>query len=127
MEKLALTIGGATIPVPTGIQHINNTATGEYGEKLLQIGVTLMLTLVVLAALFYLVWGGIDWILSGGDKEGIAKARAKIMYAIIGIAVAFLSFFIITAIGYIFNVNLIFNPGIGSTNSTCDPAVDPAC
>ena len=122
MKLLTLSINGEDIVAPTGIQHINNAATGQYGEHFLQIAVTIMLMLVVLAALFYLVWGGIDWIMSGGDKEGISKARAKLTYAIIGIAVAFLSFMIISVIGHIFNIQLIFNPGVGAGGPpTCPP------
>lgn len=117
MTTLALSIDGTPIPAPTGIAHITTNSVGPFGGNILALGVTLMLTLIVLAALFYLVWGGIDWIMSGGDKEGIAKARAKITYALIGIAVAFLSFFIINVVGGTFNVYLIAFPSSNAVPS----------
>jgi hypothetical protein len=38
-----------------------------------------------LAALFFLLLGAIAWITSGGDKDAVSKAQAKIQAAIIGV------------------------------------------
>lgn len=40
-----------------------------------------------LLLLFYLVWGGIQWITSAGDKGQVEKARNKITQAIVGLLV----------------------------------------
>ncbi|MFS8158905.1 MAG: hypothetical protein ACMG6E_01585 [Candidatus Roizmanbacteria bacterium] len=40
-----------------------------------------------LAALLYLLWGSLDWVMSGGDKDKVDKARQKIMAALIGVIV----------------------------------------
>lgn len=40
-----------------------------------------------LSALLYLLWGSLDWIMSGGEKEKVQKAREKIMNALIGVIV----------------------------------------
>lgn len=40
------------------------------------------------------VWGAVQMIMSGGDKEAIAKARSKITWAIIGVTLLALSYFI---------------------------------
>jgi len=40
-----------------------------------------------LSALLYLLWGSLDWIISGGEKEKVEKARSKIMNALIGVIV----------------------------------------
>lgn len=50
----------------------------------------IMRFVVVVAALlvfFYLIWGGIEWITSGGDKGQTEKARNKITAAIIGLVI----------------------------------------
>lgn len=39
-------------------------------------------------------WGAVQMILSQGDKEAVGKARSKITWAIIGIALLSLSYFI---------------------------------
>jgi len=40
------------------------------------------------------VWGAVQMIMSGGDKEAIAKARSKITWAITGVVLLSLSYFI---------------------------------
>ena len=47
-----------------------------------------------IAFVLMFVWGAIQMILSGGDKEAIAKARTKITWAIIGVVLMSLSYFI---------------------------------
>lgn len=50
-----------------------------------------------------LVWGGLRYILSGGDSKKITDAKNTILYAIIGLIIAFLSYaiirFVLNAIG----------------------------
>lgn len=55
----------------------------------------IILVIAVVIALFYLIWGGIKWIVSGGDKAGVETARNHIIAALIGLAVAFLAFFLL--------------------------------
>ncbi len=43
---------------------------------------------LLVAAAFYLVWGGFDFIFSGGVEEKVKSGRQKIQYALIGVAVA---------------------------------------
>lgn len=40
-----------------------------------------------LLTFFYLVWGGVDWIMSQGDSGKVEAARKKITHAVIGLAV----------------------------------------
>src|SRR6266704_2597138 len=58
--------------------------------------VTFILIVAVLIALFFLIWGGIRWITSGGDKAKVESARGTIIAAIIGLVIAFLAFFILS-------------------------------
>lgn len=53
----------------------------------------------------YFVWGAVDWILSGGDKEKVASARKKMTHAIIGLVLLSLSFVIINIVGQIAGFN----------------------
>ena len=50
-----------------------------------------------------LIWGGIRYITSGGDSKKVTDAKNTILYAIIGLIVAILSFaivnFVINAVG----------------------------
>ncbi|PIR64185.1 MAG: hypothetical protein COU64_00515 [Candidatus Pacebacteria bacterium CG10_big_fil_rev_8_21_14_0_10_40_26] len=53
---------------------------------------------MVLAALLvfmYLIWGGIEWITSGGDKGKTESARNKITAAVLGLIVLAASYAIL--------------------------------
>lgn len=62
--------------------------------------VTILLILAVILALFFLIWGGIRWILSGGDKAKIEQARSTIIAALVGLVIAFLAFFILNTVTF---------------------------
>lgn len=50
----------------------------------------------VLLTFFYLIYGGFDWITSGGDKAKTDKARQKIQAAVIGLILVAASYAILT-------------------------------
>ena len=54
-------------------------------------------------AVFMLMWGGLRYITSGGDSKKITDAKNTVLYAIIGLIIAFLSYaiinFVLNAIG----------------------------
>jgi uncharacterized protein YacL len=68
--------------------------------------ITTILVIAVLIALFYLIWGGIAWITSGGDKANVEKARGRIIAAIVGLVIAFLAFFILSLVLQVFGLSL---------------------
>lgn len=53
---------------------------------------TIGLTIGIIAVLIMLVWGAFEWIMSGGDKDAVGKARGKIINALIGLAVMAVAF-----------------------------------
>lgn len=63
---------------------------------------TFVLAIGVLLVFLYLIWGGIDWITSGGDKGKTESARNKITAAIIGLIVMAAAYAILTlALGFL--------------------------
>lgn len=103
IEKIALSTPGdfGITPIP-GMKDGGLTTL----EGIIQWGITMLLIASALLALFFLIAGGIQWASSGGDKAGLESARKKITYAIIGLAVVFLSFMLIKVIGNVFRLNL---------------------
>ena len=75
--------------------------------------------IAVVAALFYLIWGGLKWLTSAGDKTALQGAREHIVAAIIGLIIIFLSYLILNFILAFFLPNLNLNsltiPNIGGT------------
>ncbi len=59
---------------------------------------TYLLIAGALVAIIFLIWGGIKWITSGGDKTKVESARHTIIGAILGLIVVFASFLIISVV-----------------------------
>lgn len=83
-----------------------NIKANDFGKYIGNV-FSLLLAIAVLIAVFFLIWGGIKWILSGGDKGGVEAARNTIIASIIGLVVTFLAFFIVTVVGQFFGIDLL--------------------
>lgn len=92
-------------------------------QNIPQFIITLLLVVGVLIALIFLIYGGIKWILSGGDKAGVEAARKHIVAAIIGLVIVVAAFFIINVVFTVLGVGSPLSGGkfcIPSlTNPTC--------
>src|SRR5688500_3437708 len=49
--------------------------------------VNLVFIVGALAVLIMLIWGAVQWIFSGGEKDAVASARNRIVHALVGLAV----------------------------------------
>ncbi|MBI3109584.1 hypothetical protein HYZ06_00945 [Candidatus Daviesbacteria bacterium] len=101
--KLAIQLPGfGNIPQPSPV-----------GEKFTDLGsllsaiLNIAFYLVVFMAFYWLVWGAWQYIMAGGNKEGLAKARARIRWALIGLLVTLIAYFVAKYAGE------IFTPGRG--------------
>lgn len=68
--------------------------------------IVLLLIIAVVISLFFLIYGGIKWIMSGGDKTAVEGARNHIVAAIVGLVIALLAFFVLNFVGRFFGVDL---------------------
>ena len=73
--------------------------------------IQVLLVIAIISCVFFLIWGGIRWIASGGDKGKVDQARGTLTAAVVGLVIALLSFFIL-------NVILIVVTGKGITTLT---------
>jgi Na+/melibiose symporter-like transporter len=73
------------------------------------IGLTVKVGVMLAAVmcLVYLLWGGIDWVVSGGDKGNVENAKNKITHAIIGLAAVVLLVAVVNFLGGILGINLL--------------------
>lgn len=85
-----------------------NTDKFNDPSKIVQTIVSLLLLTAVLVALFFLIFGGIKWILSGGDKGKVDAARGTIVGAIVGLVIALAAFFVLNLVAKIFGLGSIF-------------------
>lgn len=70
-------------------------------------GIAWVIIVSFLLSIFFIFYGGISFILSGGKEDKIKKAIGTIRYAIIGLVVTLLAVTIISIIGRLFNYNFI--------------------
>ena len=96
MKKLTLTLPGLD---PTGFQRIDlpdlkfSGPKADLGSVLTDL-FSLIITFAFFLAFFWLVWGAFQYMSAGGNKEGIAKARARITWAIVGLILTVAAFLV---------------------------------
>lgn len=124
MKKILLAFGlifAFATPVVMTSNVLDNQAHAEGAADLIQKGadstgqkdsrsagdlakdfVNIMLFAVGILAVIMLIWGGIRYVLSGGDSGAVSSAKKTILYAVVGLIVAILAYaivnFVITTI-----------------------------
>lgn len=67
--------------------------------------INLLFFLIITCSLIMLIVGGIMWITSRGEKEGMTKAKGTVTYALIGLLLGLSSFIIVNTLGYILGLD----------------------
>lgn len=124
MKKILLAFGlifAFATPIVMTSNVLDNQAHAEGAADLIQKGadstgqkdsrsagdlakdfVNIMLFAVGILAVIMLIWGGIRYVLSGGDSGAVSSAKKTILYAGVGLIVAILAYaivnFVITTI-----------------------------
>ena len=95
--------------------NIDLTAIDEKWDDLTEISVQEFLVFAInsilivagIVAFFFLLVGGVQWILAGGDKDGTEKARKKITSALVGLAIVFSAYAIAFLVEAIFGISIL--------------------
>ncbi|MDO8619545.1 MAG: hypothetical protein Q7R49_06435 [Candidatus Daviesbacteria bacterium] len=61
--------------------------------------ITLIYEVALVLVVFMLLWGGVQLILSGGDKEAVSGAQKRITFALIGLIFLAVAFALLQAFG----------------------------
>lgn len=85
---------------------ISNDPGKDFGA-IIKNSISILFAVGAIGFTIMIVWGGVDWILSGGDKEKVANARKRILTAITGLVLLSLSFVIMVVLGQILNINFL--------------------
>ena len=99
-------ISNVSLGLPSGSSFANVNSYTPTG--LVQALINITLVGAGLIAFFWLLYGGVQWILAGGDKEGTEKARKRITAALIGLVIVFSVFAFTTILSAFFGVNLLY-------------------
>lgn len=81
-------------------------------SRTIVVGIQLTLIVGAIFSLLYLLWGAIDWIASGDDKESLEKAHKRMKNAFVGIIMLVIALSIFTLIaGNLLNIIQIEDGG----------------
>ncbi len=95
MKQLALSLPGGFngIKAPPGFRFANDDKSVTLGFVLGQF-FQLAIYIAGFMMVFWFAWGAYEYILSRGNKEGLAKARNKIWWSLLGFIILVISLFI---------------------------------
>lgn len=120
MKKIAAlvssTVATLTLAAPVFAQSTINVGKPSEVQivdlgKLISSGISVAIILAGILVFVFLVWGGLEWIMSGGDKGKVEAARNRIVNALVGLAIIAASWALIKMITYFFGVTT----GIGGS------------
>lgn len=91
---------------------IINPAIGDYGQQsgvktISSLLVNILNTMLIVGAvmlIIIIIWSGINWIISGGDKEKLQRAQKRLTSGIIGFIILICVFAIANFVGGIFGL-----------------------
>lgn len=85
--------------------------TGYDIPTMILTAINLILIAASVISFVFLLVGALQWILSGGDKEGLDKAKKRITASLVGLAITFSAYALIMIVSYLFfdGQNNLFN------------------
>lgn len=111
---LAYAVEDTVVVCPEGqFKTLCQLSSSNFGRTIGTL-VTFAFIAAIIIALIFLIWGGIKWITSGGDKTAVEEARNHIVAAIVGLVIVFLVYFILNLVVFFFTGTSIFNIKIPS-------------
>ena len=79
----------------SGLKKLNFKFEGAKLGEVLSSLLNIILFIAAFWAFYYFVWGAWAYIFASGEKESLAKARLRIRWALTGLVVIFMAYFII--------------------------------
>lgn len=98
------------VNVPVNVNGVvNNYQVGTIGciKDYVQKSIAFIFPLVGVVALIFLAFGGIRFILSGGEPKALESAKKTITYALLGLAVIFSIFLIFGILATMTGIDLL--------------------
>lgn len=87
------TVPTIAIAAPSSVGGVNTDI-----NTLIAFIINAIIVLGIVLSLIFLLYGGVRWILSGGDKGKVDSARSTIVAAIVGLIIVILAYIIINAV-----------------------------
>ena len=109
MNKLAGAGGNITNPLlgPALESSLSSDDPSNFLGLVLPNFIGLVMVAGAVFFVFMILWGAVQWILSGGDKAAIEGARGRITSALVGIILLLSSFALIKIIETFFGIDIL--------------------
>jgi hypothetical protein len=113
MKYLALTIEGQQpLQAPPGVPTDGLAGSGQH---LIQLGLEFMFLIGIVLCVIMILYSGIQWITSGGEKQQLEKARGRLIYSIVGLVVIVTAFMLVRLVLNLFSANPDYFINLGPT------------
>lgn len=100
--------GQITNPVYTGaLKTFETEGGGSFLKTYLPNAIGLLFVAGTVFFMFMMLFGAVQWIVSGGDKAAIESARGRITSALVGVIILFSTFAIIKIIETFFGIDIL--------------------
>lgn len=95
MKLLSFSIAGTPIQAPP---ELPTGGLETMGKNLIQTGLNFFILIGTITVLIFIVYSGIQWASSGGDKTKVQAARSRLTYTIVGFIIMIMSFVIVSLV-----------------------------
>lgn len=100
IDQLALSLPnpqGTSTPVE-GPSGIPTGGLEGHGTNIIQVTINLLFVFGIIIAIVFIFISGIQWIISGGEKQKLQNARNRLVYSFVGLIVITIAFAIVNII-----------------------------
>lgn len=102
IKELAFSIAGNKINAPGGIPTGDSVSI----SKIIGWGVAILIIIAIFMTLIFMMWAGVNWAKSQGNKEKIQNEKNKFKFAIIGLIIIIIALPIMWAYLALFGIKL---------------------
>lgn len=103
---MVLAQGERNINIGPKAQEVGVDSVKNIGN-LIGAGIGAAFLISFLLVFVMLVWGGIQWVTSGGDKENTQKARDRITHALVGVAIIAGAWALMKLVEFFFGIDIL--------------------
>ena len=103
MKLLVFSVGDQTIEAPSSLPSGGGATAGKVLGNALNMFIVTGISITIL----FIIWSGIQWASSSGDKQKAAAAKGRLTWSIIGLVVMLGSVLIINLFNALFHVDLL--------------------
>lgn len=85
--------GGGEVPEPpeTLLGCSPNDSFGQCAMKIARLALRVLMIIALILAGIFIAWAGLEFVTKGTEKEGAEKARKRIVFAAVGLVIAFIA------------------------------------